>query len=578
MKRLNNTFNCLFLFAIILAFYACSRQKGAKDIIVQAENIVEQQPDSALRLLNTVLFPEDLDKSGFNKYNLLLLQAKDKSYKDITSDTVIFAVKNYYLKKKDYPNAALAAFYCGRVLQDQKKPKEAIKEFLEVDDYGEKIENTNLMGLSQSHIGEILSMELFYIEAIEHFKMAIQYFREAKNIKNEIISYNLIGNAYLKNSFNDSAFYYYNKGLKLATVNKDSLQIAKITQCIGVAYRETGKYNQADECFRNADGYTHNGGDKLILYLNISKTFYGRGMMDSAKIYVNKSLSMMTNNTDIFVKTNIYKTLSQISETQTDFKQSLEYYKEYSDNLKKIVNENSNKEALEIQKRYNYERFRNENNQMRIRNQKIYISFLIAFFILGFIAIFLYKKTDDSKKLALQKENQILDAEKKIYQLMEMSNSYNSKEISLKNALLRHFDILKKVVSLKQTTRSDDIKSYSLVRKFNEIVYGQESMNWTLFYQDMNSIHNGLFNILKNQHPELTETEFRICCLTYADFTCSEIGIIMGLSANTVHMKRSAIRKKLSIESQGNIQNYLNTLVDNGRSSINKKFIDTLYQ
>ena len=320
MIRLNALYNCLLIFVFQFGFYSCTGQKGVNDVFTQVESIIEQQPDSALELLNTVLFPEDLDKSGFNKYYLLLLQAKDKSYKDITSDTIIFAVKDYYLQRKDYQNVAMAAFYCGRVLQDQNKQKEAIKEFLEADDYGEKIKNTNLIGLSQSHIGEIFSMELLQTEAIEHFRTAARYFHEAKNIKNEIISYNLIGNAYLKNSFNDSAFYYYNKGLKLAAVNNDSLQIAKITQNIGVAYRETGKYNQADECFRNAAEYTLDDDDKIKLYLNLSKTFYGRGMMDSAKIYVRKSLSMITNNTDIFVKANIYKTLSQISETQTDFK------------------------------------------------------------------------------------------------------------------------------------------------------------------------------------------------------------------------------------------------------------------
>ena len=123
----------LLINVLLLISYACSQQQGVNDILVQAENIVEQQPDSALQLLNSVLFPEDLDKSRFNKYNLLLLQAKDKDYKDITSDTIIFAVKNYYLQKKDNLNAAMAAYYCGRVWHERNNMNEAVKAYMEAE-------------------------------------------------------------------------------------------------------------------------------------------------------------------------------------------------------------------------------------------------------------------------------------------------------------------------------------------------------------------------------------------------------------------------------------------------------------
>jgi len=171
--------------------------------------------------------------------------------------------------------------------------------------------------------------------------------------------------------------------------------------------------------------------------------------------------------------------------------------------------------------------------------------------------VFFYKKFVDNKKLTLKRENQILEAEKKIYQLIEMSNSYDSKENSSRHIILHNFDILKKVTLLRQYLRDDDEQSQRLVKRFNEIVYGQESLNWDMLFQNMDTIHNGLFSRLKDRYPMLNEDEFRICCLTYSDFSCSEIGIIMELSANTVQMKRSMIRKKLGIESQGSIQTHL---------------------
>jgi hypothetical protein len=60
-----------------------------------AETKIETHPDSALALLDSIENPSQLNKSRYNRYMLLLLQAKDKSYQDITSDTAIFATKQY---------------------------------------------------------------------------------------------------------------------------------------------------------------------------------------------------------------------------------------------------------------------------------------------------------------------------------------------------------------------------------------------------------------------------------------------------------------------------------------------------
>ena len=560
MNIMKNMRLFLFVYAclvIIVNIVSCKKVDYNSEILTTAEQMVEQYPDSALYLLDSIPNPYLLNNKEQNKYWLLQIQAKDKSHKDIASDTVIFSVRDYYKKEDDVENMALSSFYCGRVLQEQSRWDAAMTEYLKADEYAEKTKNKNLRGLSQSLMGEVLIKELMPEEAIKHFQIAVQHFRKAYNVKNEIISYNFIGNTYLKNSINDSAFYYYNKGLELAKANNDSLQMTIFIQNIGVAYREIGKYDLADKYFRDAAEHTTNSNDKIKLYLNLSKTFYGRGMLDSAKVYVDKSLSLSPDNGDIFVVTDMYKTISKIAEKHSDYQQSLKYYKEYTNNLRKIIDDNYRIELLKLQKKYNYERFQNENSKLKIIRQKAYISFSIVFLIICLIALFYYKKSADNIKTALEKENQIMEAEKKIYQLMEISSNYNSKINSLRNLSLQHFDILKKVSLLKISLKKKEYRSHPLIQIFNEIVYGQETMNWDLLYQDINNINNGLFNRLKDRYPELTETEFRICYLTYSDFSCSEIGIIINLSSNTVQQKRSIIRKKLGIESEGNIKSYL---------------------
>lgn len=544
---------------ITLNIVSCQRNNSdTTEILNKVTQIVEFNPDRALCMLDSIISPYDLNKEEYNKYFLLYIQAKDKTYRDITSDTVVFQVRDYYMKKKNLENAALASFYCGRVLQEQNEDKQAIKEYQTAEKYAEGIKNNTLKGLIQNAIGSILLKQFIETEAIKHFSQAASYFNLANNTRNEIITYNQIGNAYLMRSVNDSAFYYYKKGFELAEMSNDSLQMANITQCIGIAYRQTGNFNQAVESFRNAGRYIGNNDYKAKLYLNLSKTFYEKGNQDSAKLYVNKSL-IIANDNDINLLANIYKTLSQIEEKQSNYSQSLVFYKKYADNLEQIVDENKNIEILELQKKYEYEHFQNENNRLKIKEQKTFLLSTTVIIIFGIVSIFFYKKSQDSKKSALEKENKILDAEKKIYQLIEMSNNYDDRENSIKSVLFHHFDILKKTALLKQYLKNSDEQDHRLVKKVNEIVYGQGSLNWNIFYQDMDKIYDSRFERLKTKYPLLDEVEFRVCCLTYANLSCSEIGIILDLSPNTVQMKRSSIRKKLGIEAYGSIQAYIDT-------------------
>lgn len=550
-------FLLLVYLVTIICFTNCTKNRQVfTEQLRRAKDIIEDYPDSTLIILDSIIAYE-LDDSHFNEYSLLYVQAKDKAYKDISSDTSIFQVKKYFLSKNDLNNSALATYYCGRVLQEQNKDKQSMNEYLEAEKYA-KNSNDNLKGLIQGNIGQLFQNQLLTTKANQHFFSAIEYFIKAENKRNEIATYKLIGNSFLMAYVNDSAFYYYNKGLSIAKATNDSVQIAMINLCKGVAYRQIGNDNAAIGYFRQSDNYTVNNNYKSRFYLNIPKTLHENGLQDSVRFYADE-LFTLAKDEDIFVATGIYKTLSEIEERKSNYKQSLGYYKDYTKKLEIIVNENKNKEILKLQKKYEYEQSLNENDTIKIKQQQLLIIFSTLFLICCLIILFFYKKSIQNKKAILEKENKVLDAEKKFFQMIEMLKSYDEREKNFRNILLHHFNILSKAATLEKYVKGDNKQDSRLIRKFNEIVYGQESLNWDLLYRDMNEIHDHLFDRLEDKYPSLDDTEFRICCMTYVGFSCIEIGIIIDLSPNTVQMKRSTIRKKLGVEPQGNIQKYLDS-------------------
>lgn len=546
---------CITIISIICL--ACNTKHNTADqYLKEAEQIVEINPDSTLSLLDSILIPENLKGKRYYDFLLLQVKAKDKSNKNISEDTTIFDVKNYYIKNNDLDKATMASFYSGRVLEVQKKHKEAMAAYIEAESYADKTtENYNLKGLIQSYIGYLYYDQLLQDEALVRFKKAADYFQQAENYRNEAYTFRDIGSSFLLKKETDSAYYYYQKGIEIANTANDSVCQSSIRQNIGLIFRKQGNYKKSKEYLAQAIPFATNNRTRAKIYSNIAQVLYTENKTDSAILYFQKSLVLLDNSDDSFLKAKIYEFLSNIEAARGNHKISLDHNKNRIENLKNIFDKNESQTILNIQKKYNYELVKNTNNKLLIQRQFLFIV-LLALGLAIVVIIFLYRQK------SLKKERDLFEAEQKISQLSQMAKSYDKKEDSFRSKLLHHFDILKKSALLEGFLREDEKKhGQKLLKKFNEIVYNQASLDWNLLYQTMNELHNGFFDSLRETFPQLDESEFKICCLIYSDFTNAEIAIIIGQSINTITAKRSSIRKKIGVKDYGNIVDYLNNNV-----------------
>ena len=552
--------SCYFIVVVSFLFHllSCSRQTNdINRMLDKSASLVDLYPDSISKLLDSLYFTDDLSKKQYNKYLLLKIQAKDRIYQDISQDTSIFEVKKYYIKNKDPEDLLWATYYCARVYQDNNEEKKALNEYLEAEKQAEQTTNYNLSGLIQNSIGVLLSKQSLNDEAIKRLLKSTDFFKKSSNCKYEIVSYGLIGDIYLGESRNDSAVYFYKKGYELAELTNDSLHLAGLLQSLGTAYKEAGEFQQAISYYRNSCKFLTDYSDKSRLYLNLAGIFYGMNKQDSALYSIGKSLKFQQETSNLLLLADIYKTLSDIEAEHSDYYRSLLFHQTYRHYLELVINESNNKQITELEKKYNQERNYSKQYRSTLETLKICLTVSISIIIIGVPVWFFYRKSVRYKKIVLEKEKSIHEAEAGIYRLMKMSQNYTSKDNSFRNILLHHFDILKKSALLEIYVKGDNPQDSRLIKVFNSIVYGQETLDWNLLYQAMNEVNNGFFDKLKTTYTNLNESEFRICCMTYAKFSCSEIAIIMRLSANTVQMKRSSIRKKIGAGAQENIPEYL---------------------
>lgn len=541
----------LSIFIIIVILTSCNiQERKDESILRRSETILEQNPDSVFQLLTVEIHPGELNEDLYAQYSLLLIQAKYKMNKNIVNDTVIFKIKDHYVNKRNYEKAALASLYSGHIFSLKNKKEEAMNMYLEAEEYLKDSDNFALRGLIRYFMGDLYFNQFLKDEAIEKYKQAAAYFNKSEKYKNALIAYEKIGITFLMKEEIDSCFHYYNKGMALSENHNDSIEQAKMVRNMGLAFNQTGNYEQARLYLRRSIPYFNDSIDKAKAYLNMAYSFNDGKNKDSTLYYIDKSLELI-NDRNYDLKQAIYQLLARIEERDKNYDQALSYHKEYTKYLFGMVKETNNQAILDVQKKYDFELVQNENNRLLIEKQSASLIILGLITIILIIILYYFRKNVKNKTA-------LADAEQKISQLTDMADSFDEKEDSFRKILFQHFDILKKVALIETHLKEEEKKQgQKLLKKVNEIIYNEGTVDWNLIIRTMDQLYKGFPTTLLNTYPQLDDSEFKICCLTYAGLNNTEISIIMALSINTIQMKKSNIRKKLGIDGYGNIVEFL---------------------
>jgi ATP/maltotriose-dependent transcriptional regulator MalT len=359
----------------------------------------------------------------------------------------------------------------------------------------------------------------------------------------------------------DSSLTYFDKALSLAKIHNDSSQIALIKQNTGVFFWKTGNFSLARENLQSALFFNQTKKQETIIYLNLAQIYNDMNLKDSAEYCTNRVLSSLEKEKDLPSLSNAYHLLSSMEEKAGNYKKALQFHQEYSNLLAAIFRENKGTNLQEIEKKYNFERIRNEKNKLMIEIQWAAIIILILF-----VAIILfYWNTMRNKAIHLKKEVDLSEAKQKIYELQELANHLDERENNLRNLIAKYLDIYRKASSTeREMNENKKLSGKEFVQKMNKILYGQVEHDWDKLYQAMDGSYSGFFSKLKEQYSQLTESEHKICCLTYAGFDNTEIALNLDLAKNTIQQRKSEIRQKLNIEERGNIKTFFDNNINKG--------------
>lgn len=552
----------LLICSCIFLFFSCSPNKQREALFVQADSLLNSNPDSALILLKTLPGLKELSRSECARYALLMVRATDKAVKPLLPcDSLLNFALHYY--DNDEKERAVALLYKGRLEEEMNNHEKAIANLQEgltvLKHFPNEIE-TKILILNS--LGSLYFDARYYEESIKMYREMYKY---CETDKNKSIALNGISSYYSLKSKEDSAIMNQNRALKYALLSKDSIQIAASLLGLSLSYNDFNRIDSALYYARRSITYAPQNEPKGRYYNNLAYLLVEtKNDRDSAIDYFNKSMEDKSYTS----KSITLLSLSDLEKEKENFEASTRYLEEYIANIDSII---TTEKATEIQQLiYDYktkEQIRREKVRSHRQMRIAITSFII---ILLLITISYQYRINKRKKAQLIYQQNLNKTQSKIFSLQQkMEENHHiitslqkehdhltqekeskNKEIEereytikilkqekqdLRTWLFTQSEIYKKVDALsKQKLSKRDLKIMSDTerKKLKETIFG---------------VYADFILEMQEQYPKLVDDDLLFLCLEDAKVELQTIALCFGYcDTHAISQRKYRIKDKMS--------------------------------
>lgn len=527
-KRMALRFS-VFIGLFLLFLSSCTSRKE-NQLLLYADSLMTEYPDSALAFLESIPFPQKLSHGDRALYALLLTQARHKNYVTLNDDSLIKVAVNYYGKKKSL-RAAQAHYYWGATYRDMERIPFAVDKYLDAIQL--MPDENGFLAMIYDNLAECYLEEDLYDVAMEAYKKAYQILYEDK----ESAYYSLRGMAhvFLMRNQLDSALCYFRKAYDCVLVTQDSSRLPILYNDFATVYEQKKEYVRANEYISKVMSMLKS--DELDkVYRHKGEIMLELDQLDSARYYfaLNKDVQ------DVYGRAARYDGLHELEKRLGNWEAAVQNADAYMV-LYDSIQELSDRQKLdELMDNHQLE----EHKRMVSRQEQAVIGYLVGtVFILVLAGVFFFMWNDRRRKkryIALQKEL--------------MQKRVDTMELREEKAMESEEEHINKLVELGERQFKLCMSMFELTECYKKLQAMETatpkqllSMSASRFEINV-AIRKAFIDVMANLEkccPALTNDDLFYCVLSLMHCSNTVILELMNVSSEALKMRKSRIKGKL---------------------------------
>ncbi|WP_278702384.1 tetratricopeptide repeat protein [Phocaeicola sartorii] len=528
------------LFILILS--GCRKESATLPLLQSVEELIPMYADSASALLDSIKAPDELGNKDFARWCMLRGKATDETATGLLPIYQWQRAQKWFMKHGTAEEQAQIALYLGRAYVEDGEYDKAMKIYAEALQLAKEHQAYNVAGYICAYMADLYGFRDIISERLEKREEACEFFKKAENYKSYAYALkDLACECTLTDSFN-CTIPLLQKADSISQLIPNKDLIAAVANAFGLVYKMQGKYKDAEKHHLKAieTGSEESYKDSVaLLHIYIK---------DNQLAKAHEIIESTTKKKDICY--NINEAYYLLCKAEGKYKEALHYKEICSDILDSLTLAQNETKVLEIEKKYNNAKIREENELLKIAQQRDMIIIIITISLLllcaaGYIIYWQRNKTTLYRKQA--------EIDKMRIEHLHLSMELEEKKQVLHKAeeLQAEIDIIStRYQQLQQQRLESSIigKRIATLAKKNKLEDHQTISNdkaWHPITSEIDKIYPRFYSLLKDTfHPTLTEQEFLYCYLHVFGFDGNDEAKLLGVNPDTVRMKRSRINQK----------------------------------
>ncbi len=582
-------FTRYFLICIsIFLWISCGSDKDVKDILSKSDALLQSNPDSAFTLLESVEELDVLSDETFAAWCLANANVRDVLRKESLSIDYMLRAFNYFKDKGQINEQARIGMFLGHAYSASQQRDKAMNIYLLALDLADRSQDYNLAGYINTYLADLYKAEEKYSLAKDKYKEASVYFEKANNNRSKAIAIANTGfMTYFIDKTSSLTLDYYLKSDSIALELNDTEVLSMVNNRIGLYYIEKHEFDLAEEHLLKAINYSKSRSEAS--YYALSDLYVLKGQIEKSRDLLRKISA--TANTE--TKAGFIYQQYLLEKGEQNWKKALEYYEEALAYVDSVRNVQSKTDLLVIEKKYTTEKIRNENNLLRLKSQRYFLSLVLIITItLLLVVVFQLIMRRKDKKIRLQE--QVLHQKdmflvKQQLELRQMETELSKKEYELLNrrkVMQDHHTLLEKqnsalelreheiekqeeelrlqekeVEALKNDVNSLKLKvlqntaiSKKIIKCAQKVTVGTDDgksllseADWTTLQNEVNAVYKSFTTSLQQAVPELTFEDIRFCCLLLVGLETKELSVVLSINPSSIRQRKMRIRAKAGL-------------------------------